>query len=242
MLKGKINSFQSLGTLDGKGVRFVVFSQGCPLRCACCHNPETWELTGGTEYTAEEILQRVKNYRDYFGEKGGITVSGGEPLLQADFFAELFRICKENGINTCLDTSGCILNESTERLLKVTDYCLLDIKYTLDTLYKKYVGCSLSSPLLFLDRLNELNIPTRLRQVIIKGINDNNSNISRLKDIAQKFKCVEETELLPFRKICEEKYNNLGIAFKLKSYPETDEETIRQLNNLFEEKIKKTLD
>lgn len=236
MLKGRINSFQSLGTLDGNGVRFVVFSQGCPLRCACCHNPETWALTEGNEYTAEEIINRVKNYKDYFGEKGGITVSGGEPLLQAEFFAKVFRLCKENDINTCLDTSGCIFNENTKKLLKATDCCLLDIKYTFDSLYKKYVGCSLSSPLLFLEKLDELNIPTRLRQVIIRGINDTESNIIRLKSIAQKFKCVKETELLPFRKLCGEKYDTLGLDFKLKNYPETDEETIKQLNNLFGEK------
>ena len=137
LIKGRISSFQTLGTLDGPGVRFVAFLQGCPLRCVCCHNPETWDKNGGTQYTAKEVVERAERYKEYFGKEGGITLSGGEPLLQIEFVTEVFRLAHEKGINTCLDTSGCIINEKTEELLDYTDYCLLDIKYTTDREYRQ---------------------------------------------------------------------------------------------------------
>ncbi|MBR3589070.1 MAG: 4Fe-4S cluster-binding domain-containing protein, partial [Clostridia bacterium] len=158
-MTGRIHSLQSLGTVDGPGIRYVVFLQGCNLRCGCCHNPDTWDMSQGTKYTAEEILQKVLRFREYFGTDGGITVSGGEPLLQAEFCTELFSLCHENGINTCLDTSGSILNDSVKKLLSHTDRVLLDIKYTTDSLYQKYVGCSMDKPLAFLAYLNEKKIP-----------------------------------------------------------------------------------
>ena len=116
-IKGKIHSIQTLGTLDGPGVRFVVFTQGCNLRCHCCHNPDTWSMCGGTEYSPEEIVEKACHYREYFGEKGGITISGGEPLLQPQFVYETFKLCKEKNINTCLDTSGNLLDKSIEHVL-----------------------------------------------------------------------------------------------------------------------------
>ena len=132
MAYGFVNSIQTLGTLDGPGVRFVVFMQGCPLKCGYCHNPETQELSGGKEYTADQIVASVLRYKEYFGENGGITVSGGEPLLWANFVEELFTLCKKDGINTCLDTSGSILNNAVKEMLTHTDRVLLDIKYTND--------------------------------------------------------------------------------------------------------------
>ena len=117
MTIGKINSIQSLGALDGPGIRFVVFMQGCNLRCGCCHNPETWALEGVDEYTPDAILEKVKRFKSYFGSKGGITVSGGEPLLQADFVYELFSLCHDEGINTCIDTSGSVLNDKVTKAL-----------------------------------------------------------------------------------------------------------------------------
>ena len=137
---GHINSIQSLGTVDGPGIRFVVFMQGCNLRCGCCHNPDTWELFEGKTYRPSEILKKAERYKSYFGEIGGITLSGGEPLLQADFVTELFRLCQENGINTCLDTSGSIFDDSAKEVLKYTDRVLLDIKYTNEEMYLKHVG------------------------------------------------------------------------------------------------------
>ncbi|MBQ4060691.1 MAG: 4Fe-4S cluster-binding domain-containing protein, partial [Bacilli bacterium] len=136
---GKIHSIQSLGTLDGPGIRFVVFMQGCNLRCHCCHNPDTWEVNNGKEISDEDLINKAIRYKEYFKDNGGITVSGGEPLLQAKFVYEVFKKAHENNINTCLDTSGCILNEDIKLLLSHTDKVLLDIKYCNDDLYQKYV-------------------------------------------------------------------------------------------------------
>ena len=229
---GRVSSFQSLGTLDGPGVRFIVFLQGCPLRCVCCHNPETWDAGKGDSYSAEQVFDKMIKFKEYFGSLGGITLSGGEPTLQAEFASRIFSLCRQNGINTCLDTSGCIMNDEVRRLIKLTDYCLLDIKYTLDEDYLKYVGCSIEKPLMFLSELERAGVRTRLRQVIISGLNDDEQNISRLKAIADKFSCVEEIELLPFRKLCAEKYQKLGIDFLLSNTPETPKEKIDELNRL----------
>ena len=236
-IKGRISSFQTLGTLDGPGVRFVVFMQGCPLRCAWCHNPETWDLSDGKEYTAAEVVARTERYREYFGKDGGITLSGGEPLMQPEFAAEVFWLCKEKGIGTCLDTSGCFLDEKTKRLLEYTDYCMLDIKYTTDEKYRKYAGCSISQPLGFLDYLNANGIHTRIRQVIISGLNDGDDNLKALAEIIKAHPCIERTELLAFRKLCVSKYQKLGIAFPLADVNETEQKTIAKLQEKLEKII-----
>ncbi len=230
-IKGRIHSFQSLGTVDGPGVRFVVFMQGCNLRCGCCHNPDTWDLHSGTEYTANEVLQRAVRFREYFGKDGGITISGGEPLLQSEFATELFRLCHKSDINTCLDTSGSILNNNVKMLLSETDRVLLDIKYTKDELYKKHVGVGLEKVLEFLAYLNEKAIPTTLRQVIIPGINDSTDNIASLSEIANKHTCVDKTELLPFRKICNTKYDSMNITFPFANIPEPTSEKMHFLKS-----------
>ena len=232
MIKGNIHSLQSLGTVDGPGIRFVVFMQGCNLRCGCCHNPDTWALDGGTEYTPEQILQKVLRCKEYFGETGGITISGGEPLLQSEFCYELFSLCKKSGINTCLDTSGSILNDGVKKLLTVTDRVLLDIKYTNDEQYRENVGCSIEEPLRFLAYLQEQKIPTTLRQVIIPTLTDSEENIELLKDIADRHPVVDKIELLPFRKICQTKYDNMELSFKFGHLPEPTQEEMKKLNNL----------
>jgi len=231
-VNGHIHSFQSLGAADGPGIRFVVFMQGCNLRCGCCHNPDTWECGTGKEYTPKEVFETVKRYKSYFGKDGGITVSGGEPLLQAEFITELFRLCRADGIDTCLDTSGCIINDEVLLLLDECDRVLLDIKYTDEESYIKYVGCSLSKPLEFLKLLQERNIATWLRQVIIPTLNDDEENIKRLRDIAKAYACVEKVELLPFRKICKAKYDNMGIEFPFEKYDVPSKETIEKLIGL----------
>ncbi len=218
MKQGRIHSIQSLGTVDGPGIRFVVFMQGCNLRCSCCHNPDTWNLSGGTLYTPMEIAEKAARYTEYFGESGGITVSGGEPLLQAAFVAELFRACHNLGIHTCLDTSGSVSGNAVSDLLTVTDRVLLDIKYTTDALYRRHVGCSIETPLAFLQALNELQIPTTVRQVIIPGLNDTPENIHALSSLRQQYVCIDKIELLPFRKLCTIKYESLGIPFPFSGY------------------------
>lgn len=231
-IKGKIHSFQSLGTVDGPGVRYVVFMQGCNLRCGCCHNPDTWNLNDAKTYTAEEVFKEVCRYKEYFGADGGITVSGGEPLLQAEFVKSLFVLCKEQNINTCLDTSGSILNEEVCSLLNFTDRVLLDIKYTNEEDYIKFVGCKLSKVKEFLKVLNERKIKTTIRQVIIPTVNDSEENILRLNKIVNEHPCVDKVELLPFKKLCQTKYDNLNINFPFSNLPTPTEEKMKELNNL----------
>ena len=228
-ITGRVHSIQSMGTLDGPGVRFVIFLQGCPLRCKCCHNPDTWDLCGGTEYTAEELIKKALRFKEYFGCEGGVTVSGGEPLMQADFVREIFELCHESGLNTCLDTSGCLLNEKTKAILSVTDRVLLDIKYVSDELYRKNVGCSIETPLAFLDYLCEQNIPTTVRQVIIPTQNDSECDALELKSIVNDHKNVDKVELLPFRKICQVKYDNMGIEFPFGNIPEPTKDQMKSL-------------
>lgn len=229
---GKVNSIQTLGTVDGPSVRFVVFLQGCNLRCGCCHNPDTWSIDGGEEYTAEELADKAMRYKEYFGSDGGITVSGGEPLLQAEFVKELFCECHKRGINTCLDTSGSILNDSVKELLNHTDRVLLDIKYTNDDDYKQYVGCELKKPLEFLEFLNNEKIPVTLRQVIIPTLNDTEENIIKLNNIIKNYPVIEKTELLPFKKLCSVKYDKLGLDFKFRNIPTPTKQQMEYLNSL----------
>lgn len=237
MSKGYIHSFQSLGTVDGPGVRFVAFFQGCNLRCKCCHNPDTWKMNEGNVYTAEEVVSKVLRYKEYFKYNGGITLSGGEPLLQPEFAKEIFTLCKEAGINTCLDTSGSIINKNTLSLLDVTDRVLLDIKYTDNKLYNENVGCTLDVVLEFLDELESRSISTTLRQVVIPGINDNDENIINLRNIAHNHKCVDKIELLAFRKICQTKYDEMGIEFPFGHIKSPDKQSMEHLKSLIKEFI-----
>lgn len=229
-----VHSLQSMGMLDGPGVRFVVFAAGCPLRCGCCHNPDTWNIEEGTPYTPAELVQKALRFREYFGQNGGVTLSGGEPLLQADAAREFFSLCHKEGLHTCLDTSGAMLDERVLALLGETDRVLLDIKYTENEKYLTYVGCSMDAPLAFLKALEEKHIPTTLRQVIIPTLNDNKENILRLRDIAKSHVCVDKVELLPFRKICEVKYKNMGIEFPFAHLPPPSKEMMRKLEELLE--------
>ena len=224
---GKIHSIQSLGTVDGPGVRYVVFLKGCNLRCHCCHNPDTWLFEGARAMTVEEIVDSVKKYREYFGEKGGVTVSGGEPLLQAEFCYELFKKLKEENINTCLDTSGSVYNEEVKKLLQVTDRVLLDIKYTNNENYLKYAGCTLDTVICFLEKLET---PVTLRQVIIPTVNDTEENILKLKEIKNRYPFVDSIELLPFKNICQVKYDQLNIEFPFKNIPLPTRERMEELN------------
>ena len=230
-MDGRIHSIQTLGTLDGPGVRFVVFVQGCNLRCGCCHNPDTWEA-GGKAVTPAEIAEKATRYKSYFGKEGGLTVSGGEPLLQAEFVRELFEECHARGINTCLDTSGSLLGEAVDRMLDVCDRVLLDIKYPTDAQYRAFVGCSIEAPLAFLSLLNEKKIPTTLRQVIIPTLNDNEESIAFLNELAQRYAVVDGIELLPFKKICKTKYDQMGLEFPFEKYETPTAEAMERLQEM----------
>lgn len=231
-LLGRVHSIQSLGTVDGPGVRFVIFLQGCPLRCKCCHNPDTWAFDQGECYTAEELVRRALRYKEYFGKEGGVTLSGGEPLLQAEFAKDFFMRSKKEGLNTCLDTSGCILSPATKELLSYTDRVLLDIKYTTDEQYKENVGCTLAAPLAFLKELNDRKIPVTLRQVIIPTVNDSDEQILRLKELKENHPVIDKVELLPFRKICQVKYDHMGIPFPFSHIPEPTAEQMQHLEQM----------
>jgi pyruvate formate lyase activating enzyme len=228
-MKGRIHSFQSLGTVDGPGIRAVVFMQGCPLRCACCHNPDTWSFSGGSEISVDEIFEKIKRLRAYFGKEGGITVSGGEPLMQADFVAELFDKAHAEGINCALDTSGCVMSPGVERLIDLTDIVLLDYKYTNASDYEKYCGCSIEAVDSFLEMLSQKNKRVWLRQVIIPTLNDTPESLEKLYALKNRYPCIEKIELLPFRKICLEKYSEMGIDFPLADVPEAGDEQVARL-------------
>ena len=229
--KGKIHSFESMGTFDGPGIRFVIFMQGCPLRCAYCHNPDTWDFSKGMEILADDLKNKILRYRNYFGENGGITVSGGEPLLQADFVREIFKFCRGEGIHTALDTSGCFFDYDIDNLLNYTDLCLLDYKMTDGGDYKKYIGCSSEPVRNFLEELGKRKIPVWLRQVIIPDINDGAESLDKLKELKKEYKCIEKIELLPFKKMCRTKYDEMGIEFPFKNMKEPDDEQMDRMNN-----------
>lgn len=232
-MKGRIHSFQSLGTVDGPGIRNVVFMQGCPLRCACCHNPDTWDFNGGEEIEGDKLIEKIFRFRSYFGSDGGVTVSGGEPLCQAEFLTELFSGLKNAGINTALDTSGCIYNEQVEKLLKYTDLVLLDYKYAHAEDYLRYTKCDIGKVDLFLSELEKKNIPVWIRRVIIPGLNDDESSMLQLKSLREKYTCIKKIELLPFRKLCIEKYQSLGISFPFEDIPEASKEETEKLEAEF---------
>ena len=232
MTKGRIHSFQSLGTVDGPGVRFVVFMQGCALRCGCCHNPDTWELSGGNEFSPEEVLDKILRCRGYFGDRGGLTISGGEPLLQTEFVCRLFSLAKQNGINTCLDTAGAPLTDGVREVFDLCNRVLLDVKYSTDEDYRRFVGCPLSFATDTLDELCRKNIPATLRRVIIPGLNDTAEDTLWLKNLAKNHANVDGIELLPFRKLCAPKYEALGIDFPFEHIPTPSPEKMAELNGI----------
>lgn len=231
-MTGKIHSFQSMGTVDGPGVRSVVFLQGCPLRCPYCHNPDTWDTDGGTETEAQEIFKTVQRYKSYFGKDGGVTVSGGEPLLQAEFVTELFTLCRADGISTALDTSGIFLNKSVKKLISVTDIVLLDIKFSDTERYRKYIGIPLERVQAFLEYVNTQNKRVIVRQVVTPTVNDAPQDIAALGAFCAQYPCIEKIELLPFLKLCAEKYEAMGIEFPFGKYDAMDTKKTAALSAL----------
>ena len=229
-LTGRIHSFQSLGAVDGPGLRFVIFMQGCPLRCMYCHNPDSWNMQAGTEYTVDEVVSRVLRYRTYFGEDGGVTVSGGEALLQAPFVVALFRALKAEGIHTCLDTSG-IMTPAVDELLQVTDLVICDIKFTNEKDYLSHTKGSLSAVLEFLSHTQALQVPLWVRHVVVPGFTDTEDEVRAMVSLAQRYDNLRRIELLPFRKLCITKYEALGIHFPCADIDECDEATISRLSS-----------
>ncbi len=228
----RISSFQSLGTVDGPGVRAVVFMQGCPLRCHCCHNPETWDFKGGEEISAENLLSKIIRCKSYFGKNGGVTFSGGEPLMQAEFLLKFIPLLKTEGIHVAIDTSGCVFNETVKKVLDLCDLVLLDYKYTNEADYLKYTGMDISKADSFLNYLNSINKPVWLRQVLIPEINDTKDSLLKLFELEKKYPCIKKTELLPFRKLCIEKYKELNIPFPFEHIREATKEDVERCKKI----------
>ena len=229
-MQGRIHSFQSMGTLDGPGLRFIVFFSGCPLRCAFCHNPDTW--TEGSLYTADKIVKKALRFRTYFGADGGVTLSGGEVLSQPEFAAELLSSLKESGIKTAIDTSGIGDPDKVKLILQYTDLVICDIKFPDDSGYRKYCGGSLGQVKDFLSLCEKMSVPLWIRQVIIPGITDSEESMKKTLQTALGYSNLERIELLPFKKLCLEKYERLGIPFPLANTPECPAETIAKLTKL----------
>ncbi len=230
-MTGRISSLQSLGTVDGPGVRTVVFGCGCPLRCAYCHNPETWAETG-EEWTADALAAKILRFKPYI-KHGGVTFSGGEPLVQAEFFSELARLLKKEGLHIALDTSGQVRSGAADGLLSLCDLAIVDVKFTTEEDYAKYTGGSLAAALDFIGRAKAAGKRVWIRQVVTRGVNDTEENILRLKSLIAPYADVtDRVELLPFRKLCLEKYERLGIAFPFADMETPDAETMAKLNAL----------
>lgn len=246
---GYVHSLQTLGAVDGPGIRFCVFMQGCPLRCMYCHNPDTWRA-GGTPYSVSALSDRIERCKTYFSGGGGVTVSGGEPLMQAEFVTALFTELRARGIHTCLDTSGmysqafrqaekdssCCSEESGERdrekvrrLLAVTDLVICDIKFTSEDEYQRNTGGSLKTVLEFIDMTGEAQVPLMVRHVVVPGYTDAPSEVSEMSRLAHGSETLTRIELLPFRKLCLSKYEELGIPFRCADIPECSAEKIDEL-------------
>ena len=213
-MTGYIHSLQSLGTVDGPGVRAVVFAAGCPLRCSFCHNPDTWKIGDGDEVDSEALASKIGRLYEYIKD-GGVTFSGGEPCLQARFFTSLAGELKKMGLHIALDTSGAILDGDVRELLSLVDLVLLDIKFTEEEEYFHNTGGNLSAPFAFLDYCESKGLPVWIRHVVIPGLNDTREDLFKLRELISPYKVVERVELLPFKKLCLEKYESLGIPFPL---------------------------
>lgn len=215
-MKGRIHSLESFGTVDGPGIRFVVFMQGCPLRCQFCHNPDTWNPQGDCQYemTPEELIAEVVRYRSFI-QSGGVTVSGGEPLMQASFVRQFFELCHKENIHTALDTSGGFCTDTAFSVLDYTDLALLDIKTIDEQLYPTLTGVKQTNNLRFLDELQHRGIDTWIRHVVVPGITDNNEQLIRLGEYVAKYDVVKKIEILPYHTLGKFKYEKLGINYPL---------------------------
>ena len=220
---GHIHSTESFGAADGPGVRFIVFMQGCHMRCRYCHNPDTWKMDGGDEVTADEILKRALRFKPYWGKDGGITISGGEPLLQIDFVIELFKKAKELGINTCIDTAGNPFTKEEpffskfEELMKYTDLLLLDLKEINPTRHKDLTGFDNSNIIEMAKYLSEINKPVWIRHVLVPEHSDFDEDLDALGDFIDTLSNVDRVEILPYHTLGKFKWENLGIPYTLES-------------------------
>lgn len=242
---GHIHSTESFGAADGPGVRFIVFMQGCHMRCRYCHNPDTWKMDGGDEVTADEILKRALRFKPYWGKDGGITISGGEPLLQIDFVIELFKKAKELGINTCIDTAGNPFTKEEpffskfEELMKYTNLLLLDLKEINPARHKDLTGFDNSNIIEMAKYLSEINKPVWIRHVLVPEHSDFDEDLDALGDFIDTLSNVDRVEILPYHTLGKFKWENLGIPYTLESISPPSAERIENAKQRIHAGIRK---
>lgn len=245
-IKGRIHSLESFGTVDGPGTRFVVFFQGCPMRCKYCHNPDTWPLDGGTLMSVSEILEQYERNRPFYENNGGITCTGGEPTMQLEFLTELFEECKKRNIHTCLDSSGVAFNPDNEeivekyrRLLASTDLVMLDIKHIDEEKHKWLCAQNNSQILKFAEFISEQNVDLWIRHVIVPTITDNDEELERLGYFIGGLKTLKALDALPYHTMGVVKYENIGMEYPLKGIPAMEKDVLLEKKKKILEGIKR---
>lgn len=233
-MKAKIHSFESFGTVDGPGIRFIVFMQGCPLKCKYCHNRDTWDTSGGTEYSIDDVIEKISHSKPYMdSSNGGVTVSGGEPLLQVEFVTELFQKLKSMNIHTALDTSGSLpVTEKIQELLKYTDLVLLDIKHIDNEKCIQLTGVPNTNTLNFAKYLSDNNIPIWIRQVLVPGFTDDENDLKQLKKFIDTLQSVEKVEILPYHDLGKFKWKELGVKYELENIKSPTQEQISKAKEI----------
>nr|WP_244990339.1 pyruvate formate-lyase-activating protein [Clostridium algidicarnis] len=230
-MKGKIHSIETMGLVDGPGIRVVVFFQGCSLRCAYCHNPDTWNFKDGEEIEALDLIKKISRYKSYFDKSGGgVTFSGGDPLMQPKFLLEVLKLCKENGIKTALDTSGYGLSDYNE-ILKYTDLVLFDIKNVSEEGYLNLTGKDGKESWRFLHAVEKSNAKIWIRHVVIPGVTDSIEHITELSKLIKPIKNVEKVELLPYHTLGLDKYKSMDVKYKLEGIEPMDKEKCKELES-----------
>lgn len=245
-MKGRIHSLESFGTVDGPGTRFVVFVQGCPMRCAYCHNPDTWEVNAGTLMEPTEIIEQYDRNAAFYQNGGGLTVTGGEPLLQVDFLIDLFTLAKEKGIHTCIDSSGIAFNRNNapflakmDKLMTLTDLVMLDIKHIDPEKHKELTSQDNKNILDFAKYLDEKGVDMWIRHVVVPGITDDDKYLFELGYFIGQFKNLKALDVLPYHTMGVVKYEKLGMEYKLKGVPAMDKDTVITKKQVVMEGIKK---
>ncbi len=232
MTIGKLHSIETFGAVDGPGIRTVFFMQGCPARCLYCHNPDTWKLSGGKEITADEVLETALRSKNYYGEDGGVTFSGGEPLMQGEFILECAKLLKENGIKVVVDTSGTYIDEYTERVIRECQVLLLDIKHSDSHRFSDICACPQENLMSVIKLANRTEVPIWTRQVIVPGINDSRENIDNLADfLKDNIRRLYKAELLGYHTMALNKYERLGMKYKLDGVKPMDKANLAKLQD-----------
>ncbi|MEG4423106.1 MULTISPECIES: pyruvate formate-lyase-activating protein [unclassified Microcoleus] len=229
---GRIHSIETFGTVDGPGIRFIVFTQGCPLRCLYCHNPDCRNSHDGKEVTVDYLIEQIIKCKSYL-RKGGVTVSGGEPLMQPDFVKEIFTRCHQMGLHTALDTSGFCVLDVAKPVLEMTDMVLLDIKSYIPELYYKVTNVSIEPTLAMAKYLSEIGKPTWIRFVLVPHLTDHIENVEKLAEFIANLNNVEKVEVLPFHKMGEYKWEQLKLDYELKDTPPASPELVQQTVDIF---------